>query len=119
MTRSTLRWPALALIGLLVAASVAFLAIRAVSVRIGISSEPVSAGKSLAPEPPHRERSHRRNDSAAAPRPPATAAPAITTNPPPPATTNPPPPAPAGGGRSGAEAGTNAETHAKPEAADD
>jgi hypothetical protein len=116
MTRSTLRWPALALIGLLVAATVAFLAIRTVSVTIGISSEPLSAGKSLAPEPPHRERPHRRDDSAAAPRPPATAAPIPTTTT---TTTYSPPPAPSGGGRGGAEAGAKAKARPNAEANDD
>jgi hypothetical protein len=46
---SGLRWVLLALVGLLVAGAVAFLAIRTVSERIGISSEPPTAGSALAP----------------------------------------------------------------------
>lgn len=49
MTTSSLRWPLLALLGLLVAAAIAFLATQMVSQKIGISSEPVSAGRALAP----------------------------------------------------------------------
>lgn len=49
MTVSSLRWPLLALLGLLVAAAIAFLATRAVSTDIGISSEPPTAGRSLSP----------------------------------------------------------------------
>ena len=51
MTTSSLRWPLLALVGLLVAAAIAFLATQMVSQKIGISSEPLSAGKALAPRP--------------------------------------------------------------------
>ncbi|MFI5122062.1 MAG: hypothetical protein ACHQJ5_04145 [Vicinamibacteria bacterium] len=50
MTRSTaLRWVLLALAGLLVAVAVAVLASKLTSQRIGLSSEPLEAGKSLAP----------------------------------------------------------------------
>ena len=52
MSASTLRWPLLALLALLVAAAVAFLATRAVSTDIGISSEPPNAGQSLSPTAP-------------------------------------------------------------------
>ena len=52
MSASTLRWPLLALLALLVAAAVAFLATRAVSTDIGISSEPPNAGQSLSPAAP-------------------------------------------------------------------
>jgi len=45
-----MRWLLLALLGLLVAAAVAALAVHAVSGKIGISSEPLSAGKALAPK---------------------------------------------------------------------
>jgi hypothetical protein len=51
VSASTLRWPLLALLGLLVAAAIAFLATRAVSTDIGISSEPPSAGRALSPAP--------------------------------------------------------------------
>ena len=46
-----LRWPLLALMGLLIAAAIAILATQMVSQKIGISSEPLSAGKALAPRP--------------------------------------------------------------------
>ncbi len=62
MTASTLRWPLFALIGLLVAVAVALLANRLVTERIGISSEPVTAGESLSPKQTHREhRPHRQS----------------------------------------------------------
>lgn len=61
MSVSSLRWPLLALLGLLVAAAIAFLATRAVSTDIGISSEPATAGRSLSPATakptPHRQSS--------------------------------------------------------------
>ena len=50
MTASSLRWPAFAVIGLLVAIGVAVLATQMVSEKIGISSEPVTAGESLSPK---------------------------------------------------------------------
>ena len=67
MTASTLRWPLFALIGLLVAVAVALLANRLVSERIGISSEPVTAGESLSPKQAHREhrRPQRQSDASA------------------------------------------------------
>jgi hypothetical protein len=50
VTRSTaLRWVLLALVGLLVAVAVAVLASKLTSQRIGLSSEPLEAGQSLAP----------------------------------------------------------------------
>jgi hypothetical protein len=49
VSASSLRWPLLALLGLLVAAAIAFLATRAVNTDIGISSEPPTAGQSLSP----------------------------------------------------------------------
>ncbi len=56
MNASSLRWPLLALLGLLVAAAVAFLATRAVNTNIGISSEPPAAGRALSPAPAKRVR---------------------------------------------------------------
>ena len=61
MNASSLRWPLLALVGLLVAAAIAFLATRAVNTDIGISSEPPTAGQALSPASPKPK-----------PRPPAT-----------------------------------------------
>jgi hypothetical protein len=57
MTTSSLRWPLLALLGLLVAAAIAFLATQMVSQKIGISSEPLSAGRALAPRSPAAKKS--------------------------------------------------------------
>ena len=53
-----LRWPLLALLGLLVAATIAFLATRAVNTDIGISSEPPSAGRALSPAAPGTAHRH-------------------------------------------------------------
>ena len=58
MTASSLRWPLLALLGLVVAVAIAFLATRAVSTDIGISSEPPTAGRALSPVAPRRPRPH-------------------------------------------------------------
>ena len=49
----TIRWVLLALAGLLVAVAVAVLAAELTSQRIGLASEPVQAGKSLAPPAPN------------------------------------------------------------------
>jgi hypothetical protein len=46
---SAARWLALALLGLAIAAGVAFAASRLVSQRIGLASEPLNAGRELAP----------------------------------------------------------------------
>jgi hypothetical protein len=56
MRMSLLRWPLLALAGLLVAAAVAILAVQAVSGKIGISSEPLSSGRALAPKETRADR---------------------------------------------------------------
>jgi hypothetical protein len=94
VSASFLRWPLLALLGLLVAAAIAFLATRAVNTDIGISSEPPTAGRALSPAPAKRVR----------PRPipttTTTTAPSVTTAPP---VTTVTVPAPGGGG--GGESG--------------
>jgi hypothetical protein len=56
---SGLRWVLLGLLGLFVAGAVAFLAIRTVSEKIGISAESPAAGVALAPAPkaPPRKKS--------------------------------------------------------------
>ncbi|MGE5408095.1 MAG: hypothetical protein ACM3NV_05735 [Syntrophothermus sp.] len=51
--KGTVKWIGLALIGLLIAGGVALAASTLTSEKIGISSEPVSAGDALAPRP-HR-----------------------------------------------------------------
>lgn len=70
-------WPLFALCGLLVAAAVAFLATQSVSQKIGITSEPVSAGRALSPP----ARRVRRAPAA----PPATTGPSTSPSPGPPA----------------------------------
>lgn len=50
MRSTSFRWGVFAAIGLLVAVAVGLLATQLVSEKIGISSEPVSAGESLTPE---------------------------------------------------------------------
>ena len=52
MTAGALRWTLLALLGLLVAIAIAFLATRTVSQDIGISSEPPTVGRDLSPAAP-------------------------------------------------------------------
>lgn len=95
MTGSSLRWPLYALAGLLVAAAVAFAATRVVNQQIGISSEPVSAGRELSPAgvataPAPRRPGGKRRGGQTAPVP-ATPAPA-------PAPAPAPSPPPSGGG---------------------
>lgn len=96
MTASSLRWPLLALLGVLVAAAIAFLATRAVNTDIGISSEPPTAGRALSPAPAKRPR----------PRPTGTTttATATVTTPAPASTVTVPAPS-GGGGGGGGEAG--------------
>jgi hypothetical protein len=89
VSASFLRWPLLALLGLLVAAAIAFLATRAVNTDIGISSEPPTAGRALSPAPAKRVR----------PRP--TTTPTTTTTAPPVTTVTVPAPGGGGGGESG------------------
>ena len=55
---SILRWTAIALLGLAIAAGVAFAASKLVSQRIGLASEPLNAGKELAPPETHRPAPH-------------------------------------------------------------
>jgi len=50
---SILRWIAIAFVGLAIAAVVAFAASKLVSQRIGLSSQPLNAGKELAPPETH------------------------------------------------------------------
>ena len=63
MTVSTLRWPLFAVLGLLVAIAIAVLATQMVSEKIGITSEPVTAGESLSPAHTEGKRSgHAKSD---------------------------------------------------------
>ena len=76
MSVSTLRWPLYALLGLLVALAVALLATRLVSERIGITSEPVTAGESLTPNRhPVAQQTHHGHQSTAPPLPTSTTGP--------------------------------------------
>ncbi len=102
-----LRWTLLALLGLAVAAAISVAASNLVSQRIGLASEPLSAGRELAP-PPRGEGRHpndRHSGSTTAP----TTTPTTTAAPPAPSvptggpysgpTTTPAPrPSPPGGG---------------------
>jgi hypothetical protein len=90
---SVMRWLALALLGLAIAAAVAFAASRLVSQRIGLASQPLNAGRELAP-PAARRPEHRHRGSGSGPAP-TVPGPAPTTTAPttiaPPATTIVPP----------------------------
>jgi hypothetical protein len=92
---SILRWIAIALVGLAIAAAVAFAASRLVSQRIGLSSEPLNAGKELAP--PETRPRHGDGSATSGPRStttsgPVTATTTTTTTPAPPVTTTVPAP---------------------------
>jgi len=93
---ATVRWIVLALLGLLIAASVSIAASSLVSQQIGLDSEPISAGDALAPQAPspaHRQDGARHKPPAKTPPAPAPTEPTI----PPPASTEsqPPPTVPA------------------------
>jgi hypothetical protein len=86
-----LRWTLLALVGLAVAAAISIAASHLVSQRIGLASEPLSAGKELAPPP--REGSnhgHQRPSDSQGPSPETTTTMTTTTTAPPTVTTSPP-----------------------------
>jgi len=125
---ATIRWVALALLGLLIAGGVAIAASSLASQQIGLASEPISAGNALAPAvvrtqvKPHRHRTSTSHSEATpgastvpvAPIPPTpptvTAAPAQPVVPP--STATPVPASPGhrsgedgGGGRGGGEGG--------------
>jgi hypothetical protein len=114
---TTVRWVGLALLGIAIAAAVSVAASRLSSQNIGLASEPLSAGRSLAPARPVAKpvrrtarKNHRAGSDAAtpgthsAPKPPA---------PPPPVSSAPvtpaPTPAPAADDSGGTSAG---ESHA-------
>ena len=92
MTASSVRWALFALLGLVVAGAVAFLATRAVNTQIGISSEPATAGRALSPRPAKHAR----------PRPTSTTTATVIA---PPVTTVTVPAPSGGGGGGGGEAG--------------
>jgi hypothetical protein len=92
----TVRWVALALLGILIAAGVSVAASRLASQQIGLASEPITAGDALAPanrEPRARHRPPRRHRLAhpkpTAPSPPREAR-SQPVSPSPPASPSPP-----------------------------
>ncbi|HEY8808466.1 MAG TPA: hypothetical protein VIM28_00470, partial [Solirubrobacterales bacterium] len=90
---ATIRWVALALLGLLIAAGVSIAASSLVSQQIGLASEPISAGDALAPKASSRANRHQSPRRKASPaKTPTEPAPAETTAPPP-ASTEPQSPA--------------------------
>jgi len=104
-----LRWVGLALLGIVVAIVVAIVASRLASQQIGLASEPVSAGDSLAPAaerttsgtaPRHGRRAHsQRQSHSPESTPPEETAPIV----PPPPETSPPYEPPVSGGDDSAE----------------
>ena len=96
---ATIRWVALALLGLLVAGGVSIAASSLASQQIGLASEPISAGDALAPAvrvhaKSHRHRPPTRHDEkipSTTTAPSAPYPPPVTTSPPPPTSTAPPP----------------------------
>lgn len=81
---ATIRWVALALLGLLIAAGVSIAASSLVSQQIGLASEPISAGDALAPKASSRANRHQGPRRKASPaKTPSEPAPAETTAPPP------------------------------------
>ena len=88
-----MRWAALALLGLVLAAAITVAARQLSSQPIGLQSQPISAGRRLAPAPRAKPR------RVVKPRPRTTTAPAVTvTTPPPTAPTAPPASSGDGGG---------------------
>ncbi len=81
---ATIRWVALALLGLLIAAGVSIAASSLVSQQIGLASEPISAGDALAPQASSQANRHQASRHKASPaKTPTEPAPAETTAPPP------------------------------------
>jgi hypothetical protein len=79
---ATIRWVALALLGLLIAAGVSIAASSLVSQQIGLASEPISAGDALAPQASSQANRHEgRRHKASLPQTPTEPAPAETTAP--------------------------------------
>jgi len=92
---ATIRWVALALLGLLIAAGVSIAASSLASQQIGLASEPISAGDALAPQASSGTNRHEGPRHKASPaRMPTEPAPAKTTAPPPTSIEPQPPAAP-------------------------
>lgn len=81
---ATARWIGLAILGMLIAAAVSIAASKVASQQIGLASEPISAGDSLAPKSQEKERPRaapkgdERQRTPSAPSPPLPAQPAVT-----------------------------------------
>ena len=103
---ATVRWAGLALLGLLVAAGVSIAAGSLASQQIGLASEPISAGDSLAPQAPPRSDRHKEHPQAASPTQPTVTSPPVQAAPPP--ATAPTPAVQGGSGESGEEQDHNA-----------
>jgi hypothetical protein len=95
---TAVRWVLLAVVGLLIAVAVAVLASELTSQRIGLASEPLDAGKILAPPQPRGGRAANTpsgdghgGTSTASTTPTTTTATTVPTTTVPPATTQPPP----------------------------
>lgn len=81
---AAIRWVALALLGLLIAAGVSIAASSLVSQQIGLASEPISAGDALAPQASSQANHHEgRRHKAFPAKTPTEPVPAETTAPPP------------------------------------
>ncbi|HEY7255718.1 MAG TPA: hypothetical protein VH476_03455, partial [Solirubrobacterales bacterium] len=82
---ATLRWAGLALLGIVIAAGISVAASRLASRQIGLASEPISAGDSLAPAAreyrPGHARRHRRGPGGPGRRVPPAGAPTQATAP--------------------------------------
>jgi hypothetical protein len=112
----TLRWIGLALLGIVIAAGVAVAASSLVSHQIGLASEPISAGDTLAPATSHAV-THAKGGQRTSNRPettePSTSPPPTESTPVPPSETTPPAPeprprpspAPPSGGHDGGDTG--------------
>ena len=98
---STVRWIALALLGIAIAAGVSIAASRLASQQIGLASQPISAGDALAPHVSHRPGAHGRPQKTAPPRTPTTQTTTAPQPPPVPAPTTAAPTTPTGPSRSG------------------
>lgn len=101
-SRTVVAWLVLAIVGLVMAVGVAYAASRLASPKVGLSSEPLTAGARLGPrtrgatrpQPSHRRKGRKHNGSTqATPAPTTPSAPPVT--PPPPAPTPPAPTPPA------------------------
>ena len=76
--RRTAAWAGIALVGLVLAAGLTSVAAQLSNQRVGLSSEPLTAGDALAPTPTPTRTATLRPARTATPRPTRTAAPSVT-----------------------------------------